>query len=261
MKNQPIIGRSTPTAKGLIIISRAIPTAPPRRASRPIRSWPTAKRGRAAVDHHSDDRLGADPGSWPGILPVMPFPNTARRPARSLLGQCRQRRQRHQQHVDYWNDPNDANIPVNTNFQMGYVQHLTNTWGVSTNGGVGYYIMDNEHSLWSRPTRTSIRWVRPCRKSLGKSWPTPRWSRAWTPRRWWRDRKSGVGRAISTAATISNGPGRTTITTRRTIPTAPPTAAGITCPGCSTSFTSTTSPTASGSWIISRSIATRRKAT
>jgi hypothetical protein len=47
-----------------------------------------------------------------------------------------------------WNDPNDANIPVNTNFQMGYVQHLTNTWGVSTNGGVGYYIMDNEHSLW-----------------------------------------------------------------------------------------------------------------
>jgi hypothetical protein len=47
-----------------------------------------------------------------------------------------------------WNNPNDANIPVNTNFQMGYVQHLTNTWGQSTNGGVGYYIMDNEHSLW-----------------------------------------------------------------------------------------------------------------
>jgi hypothetical protein len=48
-----------------------------------------------------------------------------------------------------WNDPNDSYIPVDTNFQMGYVEHLTNNWGVSTNGGVGFYIMDNEHSLWS----------------------------------------------------------------------------------------------------------------
>jgi hypothetical protein len=48
-----------------------------------------------------------------------------------------------------WNDKTDANTNVDTNFQMGYVRHLTNTWGVSTNGGVRYYIMDNEHSLWS----------------------------------------------------------------------------------------------------------------
>jgi hypothetical protein len=47
-----------------------------------------------------------------------------------------------------WNDKTDAYISVTTNFQVGYVQHLINTWGVSTNGGVGYYIMDNEHSLW-----------------------------------------------------------------------------------------------------------------
>jgi hypothetical protein len=47
-----------------------------------------------------------------------------------------------------WNDKTDANVPVDTNYQMGYVQHLTNKWGVSTNGGVGFYIMDNEHSLW-----------------------------------------------------------------------------------------------------------------
>ncbi len=47
-----------------------------------------------------------------------------------------------------WNDPNDSYTPVDTNFQKGYVQHLTNNWGVSTNGGVGYYIMDNEHSIW-----------------------------------------------------------------------------------------------------------------
>ena len=48
-----------------------------------------------------------------------------------------------------WNDKTDAHTSVDTNFQMGYVGHLTNTWGVSTNGGVTYYIMDNEHSLWS----------------------------------------------------------------------------------------------------------------
>jgi hypothetical protein len=47
-----------------------------------------------------------------------------------------------------WNNPTDANMAVNTSYQMGYVQHLTTTWGKSTNGGVGYYIMDNEHSLW-----------------------------------------------------------------------------------------------------------------
>ncbi|HXC98453.1 MAG TPA: glycoside hydrolase family 44 protein, partial [Verrucomicrobiae bacterium] len=47
-----------------------------------------------------------------------------------------------------WNNPSDANIPVDVNFQKGWVQHLISTWGLSTNGGVGYYLMDNEHSLW-----------------------------------------------------------------------------------------------------------------
>jgi hypothetical protein len=47
-----------------------------------------------------------------------------------------------------WNIPTDANFPTNSTFQQGYVQHLTNRWGLSTNGGVRYYIMDNEHSIW-----------------------------------------------------------------------------------------------------------------
>jgi len=47
-----------------------------------------------------------------------------------------------------WNNPNDANFPTNVVFQQGYVQHLLNQWGSSTNGGVRYYIMDNEHSIW-----------------------------------------------------------------------------------------------------------------
>ncbi|MBW8864930.1 MAG: glycoside hydrolase family 44 protein [Verrucomicrobia bacterium] len=47
------------------------------------------------------------------------------------------------------NDPNDANFPTNSAFQQGYVRHLITRWGASTNGGVRYYFMDNEHSLWS----------------------------------------------------------------------------------------------------------------
>jgi len=47
-----------------------------------------------------------------------------------------------------WNDPNDANFATNSNFQLAWLQHLTNRWGLSTNGGVRYYFMDNEHSIW-----------------------------------------------------------------------------------------------------------------
>jgi hypothetical protein len=46
------------------------------------------------------------------------------------------------------NNPNDANIPVDAPFEEGYVQHLIGKWGSSTNGGVKYYLMDNEHTLW-----------------------------------------------------------------------------------------------------------------
>ncbi len=47
-----------------------------------------------------------------------------------------------------WNNPLDANMPVDTNFEKGYVQHLVNQWGSSSNGGVRFYLMDNEHSIW-----------------------------------------------------------------------------------------------------------------
>ena len=46
------------------------------------------------------------------------------------------------------NDPTDANFPTNSTFQQGYVQHLISRWGNSTNGGVKYYFMDNEQSIW-----------------------------------------------------------------------------------------------------------------
>lgn len=47
-----------------------------------------------------------------------------------------------------WNDPDDANTPVGVTFQSNWVQHLLAAWGPSTNGGVRYYFLDNEHSLW-----------------------------------------------------------------------------------------------------------------
>jgi hypothetical protein len=46
------------------------------------------------------------------------------------------------------NNPTDANLAVTTNFQSGWVQHLTNLWGNAAGNGVRYYIMDNEWSIW-----------------------------------------------------------------------------------------------------------------
>lgn len=47
-----------------------------------------------------------------------------------------------------WNNKNDANFLTNSTYQQLWVQHLTNKWGMSTNGGVRYYLMDNEESIW-----------------------------------------------------------------------------------------------------------------
>lgn len=46
------------------------------------------------------------------------------------------------------NNPNDANVPSTSGFQQGWVQHLIGRWGTSENGGVRFYIMDNEPSYW-----------------------------------------------------------------------------------------------------------------
>jgi hypothetical protein len=70
-----------------------------------------------------------------------------------------------QQSTDYWfpdagngvrtngqfvtgNDPNDANVPNSTAFEQGWVQHLVNTWGTAGQGGLKYYTLDNEPSIW-----------------------------------------------------------------------------------------------------------------
>ena len=46
------------------------------------------------------------------------------------------------------NDPNDANVPSNSSLQQAWVQHLVARWGTNGSGGLRYYILDNEPSLW-----------------------------------------------------------------------------------------------------------------
>jgi PKD repeat protein len=46
------------------------------------------------------------------------------------------------------NNPNDANVQVDSIFQQNWVQHLVSRWGTAANGGLRYYILDNEPSIW-----------------------------------------------------------------------------------------------------------------
>jgi len=46
------------------------------------------------------------------------------------------------------NDPSDANVASSTVFQQGWVQHLVGQWGQNAAGGVRYYLLDNEPSIW-----------------------------------------------------------------------------------------------------------------
>jgi hypothetical protein len=47
------------------------------------------------------------------------------------------------------NNPVDANVPNSVSTQQAWIQHLIQKWGLSAAGGLKYYIMDNEPSLWS----------------------------------------------------------------------------------------------------------------
>ena len=46
------------------------------------------------------------------------------------------------------NDPGDANVTASSAFQQGWVQHLVSRWGTNANGGLRYYVLDNEPSIW-----------------------------------------------------------------------------------------------------------------
>jgi hypothetical protein len=51
------------------------------------------------------------------------------------------------------NDPTDANVPSSSAFQQQWIQHLVKRWGTNANGGVRYYILDNEPGLWHETHR------------------------------------------------------------------------------------------------------------
>lgn len=46
------------------------------------------------------------------------------------------------------NDPNDANVPNSAAFQQQWVQAIVGRWGPAASGGLQYYVLDNEPSLW-----------------------------------------------------------------------------------------------------------------
>ncbi len=51
------------------------------------------------------------------------------------------------------NDPNDANAPNTSSFQADWAAHLVSRWGTAAAGGLRYYILDNEHSIWQETHR------------------------------------------------------------------------------------------------------------
>jgi PKD repeat protein len=46
------------------------------------------------------------------------------------------------------NDPSEANVPNSTALEQGWVQHLVDRWGAAAAGGVRFYVLDNEPSIW-----------------------------------------------------------------------------------------------------------------
>lgn len=84
---------------------------------------------------------------------------------RSKLASYRVSKYGAQRQTDYWftdagngvrldgsqitdNDPNDANVPADPEFQRDWLQHLLDRWGGAAFGGVPFYLMDNEPSIW-----------------------------------------------------------------------------------------------------------------
>jgi hypothetical protein len=46
------------------------------------------------------------------------------------------------------NDANDAYVPDSVQAEQKWIQHLVGKWGTAGAGGVAYYLMDNEASIW-----------------------------------------------------------------------------------------------------------------
>ena len=51
------------------------------------------------------------------------------------------------------NDPNDANVPVDSTFQREWITYLKGKYGSASAGGLRYYLLDNEPGLWHETHR------------------------------------------------------------------------------------------------------------
>ena len=156
--------------------------------------------GAASHAHHSDDRLGGQARPEPRqARQLFASPSTARRPATTGSGfptpatafcihrpaDHRQRSQRRQR----------AGRPRRSS--KAGCSTWSARWGTAANGGLRYYILDNEHSIWHSTHRD----VHPDRRDHGRDQRQDhrlrrRRSRPSIPARWSSDRKSGAGAAI-----------------------------------------------------------------
>jgi hypothetical protein len=156
------------------------------------------------------------------------------------------------------NDPTDANLSVTTNFETGWIQHLTNRWGAAaTPNGLRYYIMDTNGASGTPRIATCIPSARPWTKCSGNSAITRLWSKAWIQTRSCSVQKNGVGRDIFTAATINN---TARCITGVLFPIARRTAMKITCHGCSTRFIRAAPRREKDCWMSSHCIFIRKAA-
>lgn len=64
------------------------------------------------------------------------------------------------------NDPNDANMLVDSTYMGEWVDHLVGKWGNASSTGVRYYILDNEPSIWHGTHRD----VRPTAPTMDEMW-------------------------------------------------------------------------------------------
>jgi len=121
----------------------------------------------AVAGFNADDFIGGNKNAGAASLINVPLIEWIAKLGanRSILSSFSVKKYGAQQQVDPWNtdagngvkkdgtfitgnDPNDANVPSNSTFQQDWVKHIVGQWGTAAKGGVGYYMMDNESSLW-----------------------------------------------------------------------------------------------------------------
>ena len=64
------------------------------------------------------------------------------------------------------NDPNDANVPVDSTFQREWITYLKGKYGSASAGGLRYYLLDNEPGLWHETHRD----IHPVGASMDELW-------------------------------------------------------------------------------------------